>query len=507
MALHVIHAPTRRASGLRRCAQFAVTASGIMGMGALIAACSIDERQVSALELGENGGSSGMSSTSGSGGDAGALGGASGAGAADGGSGGEPSGGVGGEGTAGASSGAGGGDDAGGGGSVEPDAGPGTPELPPCASALAGLGSTLAQTLNGPGSVSPSCASGVADDVSFLFVAERDAYYRFDTLGSDFDTVLALLSPACDGAELACNGDGAVPPQSELVHHLGAGESVVVVVDGNAGSFGSAVLGVSEITCPGIDLDRQPLPLAATTLDGTDTHGGACGGDGQREKAFRYQAPSSGLYQFSVTADTFTPALYVERGPSCGGELLGCNAGAFQSPAVVTRELAAGDIVTLLVDGVDGAGAFEVDVSELEGAACPAQALGAIDEGFTATLDPSDPSLLTGSCVPFQQRVLPGGTFPLPEHSYPLTVGSGFQCNLGIVTDGPVAVYVLDGLSCGGAELSCELIDGVGVEQFSSFDLGDVFASQSFDYVVVVEATNPIGGPVTYTLFQACFII
>jgi hypothetical protein len=394
------------------------------------------------------------------------------------------------------------------GGSVGGDAGPDEPQLPSCAAqALTGLGSAAATTTAaGDGAFSLACGVGNSDDASIYWVAPEAGYYSIDTFGSSFDTVLGVVSASCDGTELACNDDGgAEAPQSEIVREFAAGEEVVFVVDGKSGSFGDAVVNTHAVTCPAIDTKRQALPLAATTLDGTDDHGGACGGDGQLEKTFRWQAPAGGLYRFTASADALALALYVERGPRCGGELLGCNAGGFSGAATVVRRLSEGDVVTLIVEGTDGPGNFELNVEDISANACPDQPEIILfdDTVDSGVLNAGDPSVLTGSCVPARQRILPGGEFDLPEHAYPLTIEDAF-CNVVISADGPVAVYVLDGLSCGGSELYCQTFEAPDFEVVSP-SFGDIgVGPQSF--VVVVESSSPVTNDISYTLDFLCAI-
>jgi hypothetical protein len=72
-------------------------------------------------------------------------------------------------------------------------------------------------------------------------------------------------------------------------------------------------------------------------------------------------------------------------------------------------------------------------------------------------------------------------------------------CNVVISADGPVAVYVLDGLTCGGTELFCQTFDAPDFEVISpALDGGPS------DYVVVVESLSPVTGEVSYTLDYLC---
>jgi hypothetical protein len=393
-------------------------------------------------------------------------------------------------------------------GSSAPDAGtdPPDPVLPSCATqSLSGIGSVTATTTAGDGSFSLSCGGSGADDIGIHWVAPETGYYSIDTLGSSFDTVLGVVAASCDGTELACDDDGAQAPASEVLREFAAGEEVVFVVDGKSGDFGDVVLNTHRVTCPVIDTKRQDLPLASTTLQGTNSHGGDCGGDGQLEQTFRWQAPQSGLFRFTASSDAMAPALYVERGPRCGGELLGCNTGGFSGPAVVVRRLDEGDEVTLIVEGTDGAGAFELNVEDISENVCPDHAEPILfdDTSDSGVLSAGDPSVLTGSCVPARQRILPGGEFDLPEHTYPLTIEDAF-CNVLISADGPVAVYILDGLSCGGAELTCQVFDSPDFEEVEP-SIGDIgVGPQSF--VIVVESASPVTNDISYTFDFLCAI-
>ncbi|MEO0601136.1 MAG: hypothetical protein AAF211_06850, partial [Myxococcota bacterium] len=99
-------------------------------------------------------------------------------------------------------------------------------------------------TTSGPGldQYTPSCALSLAQDVSFEFTAPEAGDYTFDTVGSDFDTVLTVLD-GCGGTELACNDD-TVGLQSEVTVTLAADQTVLVVVDGYSDIEGSVTVRV-----------------------------------------------------------------------------------------------------------------------------------------------------------------------------------------------------------------------------------------------------------------------
>ena len=168
----------------------------------------------------------------------------------------------------------------------------------------------------------PSCGAAGALDQAIGFTAPVTDYYVFDTFGSGFDTVLALYDQ-CGGAELACNNNAGMQPQSELVRKLREGERALAVVEGNAGDTGTGALRVSRVTCPDADLEDRTFPVSLNTASFGDDHGGACGGAGQEDRAYHWVAPRDGLYAFRVDSRTFTPTISVVSGPRCSDSQLG----------------------------------------------------------------------------------------------------------------------------------------------------------------------------------------
>jgi hypothetical protein len=84
-----------------------------------------------------------------------------------------------------------------------------------------------------------SCGGGGNDapDFAFGYKAPQAGFYSFDTLGSQFDTILYVRESSadmsCGGRELACNDDrDAGTLQSQLGLSLARGQRVVIVVDG-----------------------------------------------------------------------------------------------------------------------------------------------------------------------------------------------------------------------------------------------------------------------------------
>ncbi|MCX4242235.1 hypothetical protein [Paraliomyxa miuraensis] len=89
----------------------------------------------------------------------------------------------------------------------------------------------------------PGCVGPNGQDVALVWTALVSGTYTFDTVGSDYDTIL-YVRKTCKGAELACNDD-TVMLQSEVTLDIMAGRSVLVVIDGYGNSSGNYVLNVS----------------------------------------------------------------------------------------------------------------------------------------------------------------------------------------------------------------------------------------------------------------------
>ncbi len=106
------------------------------------------------------------------------------------------------------------------------------------------LGTTTGTTTGGTDRRAGSCGGG-GEDRTLLFTAPAEGTYTISTAGSAFDTVLYVLDAGCDGLELACNDDSGGSSQSEVVVDLGAGQQVIIVVDGYSGA-GDYTLDISD---------------------------------------------------------------------------------------------------------------------------------------------------------------------------------------------------------------------------------------------------------------------
>lgn len=87
-----------------------------------------------------------------------------------------------------------------------------------------------------------SCGGAGGNDHVVTFTAPAAATYTFDTFGSGYDTKLSLYADCL--SELFCNDD-AGGLQSQLVINMGAGQDILVVIDGFNGSTGAWVLNIT----------------------------------------------------------------------------------------------------------------------------------------------------------------------------------------------------------------------------------------------------------------------
>ncbi|MBL4636589.1 MAG: hypothetical protein JKY56_22245, partial [Kofleriaceae bacterium] len=203
-----------------------------------------------------------------------------------------------------------------------PDAG-----LPFCVDNTIPVGTSNVNTeLGGTDDFAPSCTSGTGNDQAFLWKAPVTDYYVFDTVGSNFDTVLSLQTTCEANSEIACNNNRGAESISELVRKVEANDALVVIVDGFAGSQGVGKINIERVSCPDEDLEGQTgFPLVQTTINAGDDNTSVCGGAGFPDRAYHWVVPEDGLWAFNATAAGFATTIAVQDGPRCQDELLGCS--------------------------------------------------------------------------------------------------------------------------------------------------------------------------------------
>lgn len=323
------------------------------------------------------------------------------------------------------------------------------------------LGSTLGLALavaeldpTQPSRFETGCGNTDAPELAFAWTAPRRDFYVFDTMGSEFDTLLAVMEASCDApAEHACNDDADGVLYSQIVQELDAGTEVFVLVESPVGESGVATVNVQAATCPTADVSTATFPRTVSNVGGSRMFDSPCAPEGTGlERTLRYTADEAGLYRFRVDSSDFTPVLTVEDGPVCGSPPLQCNAGKDQVPAEITRALQAGQSVTLIVDSVSGSGEFSLDVQRIADD-CPAteltdQVTGTIDGGTRA---------MSASCA-YAGESRDGALREFETVSFlwtsPMPIGTSTMCEI-VYTGGFPAVLSLQEGACDGPEVQC----------------------------------------------------
>ena len=303
-----------------------------------------------------------------------------------------------------------------------------------------------------------TCGGESSPDQVLLWTAPVTDYYAFDTFGAGFDTVLALFDE-CGGTELACSNNVGDKSQSEIVRKFVQGQQALVLVDGAAGDSGQGELNIQRVTCPDTDIEGQTFPLELSTLGFGDDLASQCGGDGQEDRAYHWVAPADGLYYFRATAAGFRPVVSLIDGPRCSDREIACDAaGTRDYGAEAARFLRAGQAVSVVVDGVDGAGLFTLDIGLKPDQQCPEAVLeDLVSEDFSAPT-------LSASCWPSRTTGFFAELYEIPDRVYSFEMfglgpGCGGGCDITVTSEQAFVLYGLEGNDCGGAEVACLLGD------------------------------------------------
>jgi hypothetical protein len=158
---------------------------------------------------------------------------------------------------------------------------------PPATVAVIGVqGGTL---VAGTSQLAGSCGqSNISTEATYRFTAGAAGNYTFDTTGSAFDTVLHLRRVCGDAqSQIACDDDSGEGSASRITTALGAGEQIIVVVDGYNGRVGDYQLTIAagniavcteEASEPNDSVDDAEL-LIDDFFDGLAASGAICGGN------------------------------------------------------------------------------------------------------------------------------------------------------------------------------------------------------------------------------------
>lgn len=208
-----------------------------------------------------------------------------------------------------------------------------------------------------------------------------------------------------------------------------------------------------------------PQTVSGTTVNGPDQLEGSCSATSP-EVVYQFTASTAAHYVFHASA-TYEVAVYVLSSAACGEKK--CKENFLDVATGV--DLAAGEVVYVVVDGYFDQGSYTLDVTSGPIVPCPADTIGPLPATKTgSTLGGSDE--LTPACS--ASSTAPEATFSFTapaDGTYHFdTAGSSFD----------TVLHVLDG-SCNGASLAC---DDDGIAPQSTVDV-PLLANQTV--VVVVD--------------------
>ncbi len=211
----------------------------------------------------------------------------------------------------------------------------------------------------------PNHAGGAAplNSLWYRWTASGPGTLRVDTVGSDFDTVLAIYTGNTVGAltQRAANDD-AVGLQSAVTLPVVAGVTYHIAVDGFSDRTGQVILNyaVDDGSVPDNDDFADRLPLNGTTATGRNTS--ATGENGEPNHAgvsaplasvwWSWQAPSDGTVVFDTIGSNFDTTLAVYTGASVAGlNLMAANDDSNGRQSQVGFQATAGTAYAIAVDG------------------------------------------------------------------------------------------------------------------------------------------------------------
>ncbi|MGH7184654.1 MAG: carboxypeptidase regulatory-like domain-containing protein, partial [Pseudomonadota bacterium] len=203
--------------------------------------------------------------------------------------------------------------------------------------------------------------------VWYRWVAPRGGLTGFSTVGSSFDTVLAVYTGSSLNAltTIASNNDR-LGETSLVVFNAAAGKTYHVAVDGfnkpPLGDRGAVKLNwfpapanddfarAQEIRGPSGNIKGSNI--GASKQPGEPNHASQAGG---ASVWYRWQAPASGIVTFNTTGSNFDTLLAIYSGAGINAlSPVASNNNRFEHASSVTFKAAAGAVYHIAVDGVGG---------------------------------------------------------------------------------------------------------------------------------------------------------
>lgn len=360
--------------------------------------------------------------------------------------------------------------------------------------------SVTGTTVNAQDTYTPVCAGTSVPEVLHFFTAPTTGVYQFDTIGSQYDTILSVLGP--NGCVESFCEDDTVGFNEMIQMPLDANDSVSIIVDGfstgvyqlNVSAVGMCMGGQTlcdgqcvdvqsdndhcgfcnnpcsdDETCAGgfcfpncagpcgacgdptILMGSVPQTVNGNTSGAPDNLFPSCTGIAGPEHVYEFTAPIAGSYTFSTANSGFDTVLTLLDANSCGE--LGCNDnfGMLQTSRI-TASLAAGQTVFIVVDGKNTSGQYSLLIQGTPAPTCP-----------TSDLGSTVPITVSGSTVGGMNGFVPvcRPQSTAPEHTFLFTApntGTYVMNTVGSTYD--TVLHVL-GATCAGTSVACD-DDGAG---------------------------------------------
>lgn len=96
-------------------------------------------------------------------------------------------------------------------------------------------------------SVTPTCTTSNAPDMSYDWTAPATGMYTFSTSNTNFDNVLVISSYSSPSTVLACKNASATPGGESVTLSMNSGQKVIITVDGYASLCGNYNLNIARI--------------------------------------------------------------------------------------------------------------------------------------------------------------------------------------------------------------------------------------------------------------------
>jgi hypothetical protein len=153
------------------------------------------------------------------------------------------------------------------------------------------------------------------DDLVFAFEAPNDGCFVFNSIGTDFTHGIQLQTTCDSETVLSCS------TTNRLEHGMEAGETVLVVIDGEEGNDQVFNLSINERALDALPVDTSAMDTTAWTGEFIDDI--ACGNN-SANKQFLWTAIATGTATFDLSGSDFNAVIQVEEATCGGGEPV-CN--------------------------------------------------------------------------------------------------------------------------------------------------------------------------------------